>query len=157
MAFPCNRFLIQLCKIKKDSRAGANQGFVLPDTLEKLFSTGSFQQSYYPLNARKVSWGYLLHKHWLPKLMGGSFALAPFLLKQWYLGHCLWIWLLWVSPLLCLPFTWPVNNFPHGLISHCWWTALHEHLFVPSQWKRCVVQLLCLHSGVQEPKDGPSW
>lgn len=151
--------MLQLCKIKKDSRDGVNQEFVLPDTLEKLFNTGSSQQSYYSgssqrsyysLNAGKVSWGYLLHKYWLPKFMGGSLAIAPFLLKQWYLGHCLWIFLLWVNPLLCPPFTWPVNNFPDGLTSHCWWRALGEYPFVLPQQKRCVVQLLCLHSDVWE-------
>jgi len=61
----------------------------LPDALEKLFNTGSSQQSYYPLHARKVSWGYLLHEYWLHKFLGGSLALALFLLKQGYLSLCL--------------------------------------------------------------------
>lgn len=74
--------LPQLPKMKKDSRDAVNREFVLPDALEKLFNTGSSQQSYYPLNARKVSWGYLLHKYWLHKFLGGSLALELFLLKQ---------------------------------------------------------------------------
>lgn len=122
-----------------------NQEFVLPDTLEKLSNTGSSQQSYYSLNARKVSWGYLLHKYWLPKFMGGSLALAPFLLKQWYLGRCLLIWLLLLHPLLCPPFSLPINNFPDGLTSHCWWRALGEYPSVLPQWKRGAIHLLCLH------------
>lgn len=75
-------YALQLCKIKKDSRDGVNQVLVFPNTLEKLFNTASSQQSYYSSNARKVSWSYLLHKYWLPKFMGGSLALALFLLKQ---------------------------------------------------------------------------
>lgn len=145
----------------KDSRDGVNQEFVLPDTLEKLFSTGSSQQSYYSLNARKASWGYLQHKYWLCKFMGGSLALAPFLLKQWYLGHCLWIWLPWVNPLLCPPFTWPVNNFPDGLTSHCWWRALHEcPLVLPSgrgvwcSYSACTV--VCVNSKM-DLADSTGW
>lgn len=48
-------YALQLCKIKKDSRDGVNQEFVFPNTLEKLFHTGSSQQSCYSSNARKVS------------------------------------------------------------------------------------------------------